>query len=63
MNRAERCFRKLGITVVPAPCGHQAAVWQFSLRAFLPSEGGLAQITRAAHEWLGRGWYRLRGRI
>jgi uncharacterized SAM-binding protein YcdF (DUF218 family) len=63
MNRAERCFRKLGITVTPAPCDHQATYWKFSLGAFIPSEGGLAQITRATHEWLGRIWYRLRGRI
>jgi len=63
MNRAERCFRKQGISVTPAACDHQAGVWEFSLGAFIPSEGGLAQVTSAAHEWLGRIWYRLRGRI
>jgi uncharacterized SAM-binding protein YcdF (DUF218 family) len=63
MNRAERCFRKLGVEVIPAPCDHQAAYWKSSVRAFLPSEAGLSQITRASHEWLGRLWYRLRGRI
>lgn len=63
MNRAARCFRKLGIDVTPAPCAHQAAVWEFSIEAFLPAAGGLALITRASHEWLGRIWYRLRGRI
>ncbi len=63
INRAERCFRKLGVVVTPAPCDHQTAFWKFSVLAFLPSEGGLSQITRASHEWLGRAWYRLRGRI
>lgn len=63
MNRAERCFRKLGINVIPAPCDHHAAPWRFSIIAFLPSETGLSQTTRAAHEWQGRVWYKLRGRI
>jgi len=63
MNRAERCFRKQGFTVTPAACGHEVPLWKFSLRDFIPSAGALAQISRAAHEWLGRIWYRLRGRI
>jgi uncharacterized SAM-binding protein YcdF (DUF218 family) len=63
MNRAERCFRKQGFVVTPAPCAHQVAVWEFDLTDLIPSLGGLAQFTCAAHEWQGRIWYRLRGRI
>jgi len=63
MNRAERCFRKQGFIVTPAPCDHQAAVWRFSPFDYVPSSGGLEMVTRAAHEWQGRIWYRLRGKI
>jgi len=63
MNRAERCFRKQGFVVTPAPCSHQVAVWEFDLTDLIPAQVGLAQFTSAAHEWQGRIWYRLRGRI
>jgi uncharacterized SAM-binding protein YcdF (DUF218 family) len=63
MNRAERCFRKQGFVVTPAPCCHEVTVWELGLTDLIPTEGGLAQFTRAAHEWQGRIWYRLRGRI
>jgi uncharacterized SAM-binding protein YcdF (DUF218 family) len=63
MNRAERCFRKQGFIVTPAPCDHQTAAWEYTLFDFLPSTGGLELVTRAAHEWQGRIWYRLQGRI
>jgi uncharacterized SAM-binding protein YcdF (DUF218 family) len=63
MNRSERCFRALGIDVTPAPCDHHAWRHRYSVNSFLPSSGGISQVCRAAHEWRGRLWYRLRGRI
>lgn len=63
MNRAERCFRKQGFVVTPAPCSHQVAVWEFEFVDLIPAQVGLAQFSSAAHEWQGRIWYRLRGRI
>lgn len=63
MNRAERCFRKQGFAVTPAPCSHETAACLLSFEDFIPAAGGLMQITRAAHEWQGRIWYRLRGKM
>jgi len=63
MHRAEDCFRKQGFVVIPAPCDHQPPVWNFSLCNFIPTADGIKQVARAAHEWQGRIWYRLRGWI
>jgi uncharacterized SAM-binding protein YcdF (DUF218 family) len=63
MNRADRCFRKQGFVVTPAPCDHRVAVWEFEITDLIPRESGLAQFTCAAHEWQGLIWYRLRGRF
>lgn len=61
MPRAEACFRKLGIEVVPAPC---------SIRQFGPLQEELVPNWKAIqknedtlHETLGFLWYRLRGWI
>jgi uncharacterized SAM-binding protein YcdF (DUF218 family) len=63
MRRAAACFRRQGIVVVPAPCNHQALRLDFSLTNFVPSVEGIRGVQRALHEWLGIGWYWLRGRI
>jgi uncharacterized SAM-binding protein YcdF (DUF218 family) len=63
MNRAERCFRKAGIDVVPVPCDYSERGFEFESTTLLPSSHTAAHVSRAAHEWLGRAWYRLRGRI
>ncbi len=63
MNRAERCFRAQGMDVTPAPCDHHAWHHEYSLNSFVPSSRGISQVCRAAHEWRGRLWYRLCGRI
>ncbi len=63
MVRAERCFRALGIEVVPAPCDLLSRGLRLESTSFVPSSIGAARVSRAAHEWLGRVWYRLRGRI
>jgi uncharacterized SAM-binding protein YcdF (DUF218 family) len=63
MHRSVRCFQKQGISVLPAPCCHEAGPWQVEASDFLPSSGGMQQFTRAVHEWQGRVWYSLRGKI
>jgi uncharacterized SAM-binding protein YcdF (DUF218 family) len=63
MDRAQRCFRMLGIEVVPAPCDFRSRQWRFEVTDLVPSSHGIVLVSRAAHEWMGRIWYRLRGRI
>jgi uncharacterized SAM-binding protein YcdF (DUF218 family) len=62
MPRARGCFRALGIDVLPAPCNYLSRGWRLESTSFLPSSSGAARFSRASHEWLGRIWYRLRGR-
>jgi uncharacterized SAM-binding protein YcdF (DUF218 family) len=61
MPRAEACFRKLGIEVVPAPC----SIRQFGpLREeLLPSWKAIRRNEDTLHETVGLLWYRLRGWI
>jgi len=61
MMRAEACFRKQGITVVPAP----SAFREFGpiSSELLPSWRAIEHNELALHEMLGLGWYRLRGWI
>jgi uncharacterized SAM-binding protein YcdF (DUF218 family) len=63
MYRSEKCFRKVGIDVKPAPCDHHVGRLEVVPSTFLPSARGASQLVRASHEWLGVVWYRLRGRI
>jgi uncharacterized SAM-binding protein YcdF (DUF218 family) len=63
MDRSVRCFEKQGVSVIASPCDHETLVCDLGVCHFLPSSIGLSQFTRAAHEWQGRMWYRLRGRI
>lgn len=63
MWRSERCFRRQGLEVVPAPCEFHAQHLKRSVTSLLPSSGGMQGVNDAAHEWLGLAWYWLRGRI
>lgn len=60
--RAERCFRKQGMEVVPWGCRYRTKGFSLGLKSFLPSPKGSAGLVDAAHEWLGLAWYWLRGR-
>ena len=63
MPRAEGCFRRLGLTVYPAPCDRRAGHHALSPNSFLPSSRGISEFCQASHEWAGYAWYWLRGRV
>jgi len=63
MYRAERCFRKAGMDVVPAPCHYRATYLDCSLFNFLPNPRAAQNLQRVAHEGLGVVWYWVKGRI
>jgi uncharacterized SAM-binding protein YcdF (DUF218 family) len=61
MFRAEACFRKEGMVVVPAPCAFR----EFGPlgQELIPSWGAIARNEGVLHEVLGLAWYRLHGWI
>jgi uncharacterized SAM-binding protein YcdF (DUF218 family) len=61
MARAEACFRKQGITVVPAPCEYRE--FESPLDEFLPSWKAISSNEDTLHEVVGLAWYWLRGWI
>ncbi|HEY7314566.1 MAG TPA: YdcF family protein [Gemmataceae bacterium] len=63
MFRAAGCFRKQGLEVVCCGCRYRATGFSLELRHFLPNPGGACGIQYAWHEWLGIGYYWLRGRL
>jgi len=63
MPRAERCFRKQGLEVTPAPCGFRSNRWGFGLQELLPGSSAIRSNEDALHEWVGLAWYWARGRI
>jgi uncharacterized SAM-binding protein YcdF (DUF218 family) len=63
MMRATACFQKQGIEVVPGPCERITTDHPHGLDYYLPSAGAAKDTDRALREWLGMGWYWLKGRI
>lgn len=61
MYRAERCFRKQGLEVIPAPCCFRSDPDDGP--AVLPSYRAIAWNEDSLHELLGILWYKIRGRI
>jgi uncharacterized SAM-binding protein YcdF (DUF218 family) len=61
MARAEACFRKQGLQVVPAPCGFHTI--DFHLADLIPDGRALLENEYTLHELFGMAWYKLRGRI
>jgi uncharacterized SAM-binding protein YcdF (DUF218 family) len=59
MSRAAACFRKQGMTVIPAACdyGHM----DFLLPDFIPNWKAIRRNERTLHELVGLGWYSLKG--
>jgi uncharacterized SAM-binding protein YcdF (DUF218 family) len=62
MARAERCFRKQGLQVVPASCGHRE-FHMYKPDRLLPNWEAIAWNEDSLHEAVGLIWYRLRGWI
>lgn len=58
MPRAQWCFARAGLKVIPAPVGFSTA--SGSSLAWLPTAQGLAMSRRALRERLALLWYRLR---
>ena len=63
LSRGVRCFQRQGVRVVPAGCRYRTADFKRRLSDFWPSLEGAGKIREACHEWLGRAWYSVRGRI
>ena len=63
MPRAERCFRKQGLEVVPAPCSYQHLVPMDDWMDYLPRTTAMRFNDAVLHEWVGLTWYWLRGWI
>lgn len=62
MLRAAACFRKEGLTVIPAACGYRS-YHGFHALDLLPGWEAIAWNEDAAHEAIGLVWYRMRGWI
>jgi uncharacterized SAM-binding protein YcdF (DUF218 family) len=63
MLRAARSFQRQGIQVIPAPCGYRYVPFRMSLERLLPNSSALATNEAVLHEWIGLGWYKIKGRI
>ena len=61
MLRSERCFRKQGMDVIPAACDFRLVAWDAA--NFFPSGHGILENEQVLHEFVGLGWYLIRGRI
>jgi uncharacterized SAM-binding protein YcdF (DUF218 family) len=63
MLRADCCFRKQGMELIPSPCHYRTGEFEMSLENIVPSSGSAHANSRSCHEWLGMFYYWLRGRI
>ncbi|MCW5978909.1 MAG: YdcF family protein [Bryobacteraceae bacterium] len=63
MLRAERCFRKQGLAVTPAPCYMRRARPLSRWTDFVPKAEAILDNEAVLHEWLGLAWYWVRGEI
>jgi uncharacterized SAM-binding protein YcdF (DUF218 family) len=61
MLRAELCFRKEGLAVIPYPLSLRNM--EHPLDELIPNSKAIARNERTLHETLGLGWYWLRGWI
>jgi uncharacterized SAM-binding protein YcdF (DUF218 family) len=62
--RAELCFRRQGINVIPSGCRYRVLGGvQFSIVGFLPSVDAAKGVSEVWHEWLGLAWYWFEDRI
>lgn len=61
MLRAEACFKKQGVPVIPAPCVFRTTPVELKLDFFLPGSAAIRQNEETLHEWIGILWYKLKG--
>ena len=63
MYRAERCFQRQGIEVIPAACRYRTLTFEVGWSCLWPNVFAAEGVAEACHEWIGLLWYRLHGRI
>jgi uncharacterized SAM-binding protein YcdF (DUF218 family) len=63
MLRAEACFRRQGMEVLPAPCCYRTLQFHGHWTWFFPDARAIAYNEDNAHEWAGLAWYKLSGKI
>jgi len=63
MRRAVLCFRKQGVEVTPSACHYEADHFDSRPQEYLPSPAAAVKLGEVFHEWLGLGYYWLRGRV
>jgi uncharacterized SAM-binding protein YcdF (DUF218 family) len=63
LRRAEACFRRQGVDVVPCGCRYRTAGGVGTVADFLPDAGAAVGVGEAAHEWLGLAWYWLTDKL
>jgi len=61
MLRSEKCFRRQGLDVVPAPSGFNG--WELSVEDLVPAWKPILDNEHTLHEAVGLLWYRFRGWI
>ena len=62
MNRAERCFTKLGHQTIAAPCGAESADLIRELdETWIPQVDGMSASSWVVKEWMALLYYRIRG--
>lgn len=63
LPRSVLCFRHQGVETVPRGSRYRSRSFGFDLASFLPTTTALGGWDEASHEWLGIGWYWVRGRL
>ena len=63
MLRAEACFAKQGLDVVPAPASFDTSPFRITATLFLPGPRAIQQNELTLREWIAILWYRATGKI
>ena len=61
--RAEKCFRRQGIEVVPSACHYRDVREGLRVSHFFPDPKNLARSQEAFHEYIGLAWYWLTDKL
>ncbi len=57
MLRAQKAFRKQGLSVIPAPCAFRSADFDRRWTELIPSANAIHENEMTLHEWVGLLWY------